>query len=259
MKYKSAHRESPFSSEDKVFNSYKSGFVKLASNTSGDFILPEYTPISNQYSLSSCASNASADAVEILMGIQDPKSVKQLSRLFVYYNARNAIGEVDKDAGCYIKDCFKSMSTLGVCEESMWAYDELKVFAQPTLFCYASANDNKINNYYRINEDSNKLDNIELAIRSNHPVVFGTIINEEFQSCGSFDEYPIFSKPKSSVGRHAMLVCGLRYINGKRHFVIRNSWGSLWSHGGRCLFTEDYMNSEETNDIWVPTLIPDII
>ncbi len=256
---KLAHRESPFDSKDLVFNNSKPGFVKLASNNSLDYKLPQSTPISNQGVLSSCAPNASADAAELLMGIQDSKSVKQLSRLFIYYNARNAIGEVDKDAGCYIKDCFKSMSTLGICEESLWSYDELKVFAQPTLFAYASANDNKINNYYRINEDSNKLDNIELAIRSNHPVVFGTVVSEEFTSCGSFDEYPIFSKPKSNKGAHAMIILGVKYIDGKRHFVIRNSWGSLWGYAGTCLMTEDYINSEDTNDLWVPTLIPDII
>lgn len=259
MKYKLSHRESPFSKDDLVFNNSKSGFIKLASTTGSDYELPEYTQLSNQLSLSSCAPNGVADAFEILMGIQDKNSVKQLSRLFIYYNARNMNNEVDKDEGSYISFCFKSLSTLGVCLEKTWEYNVNKVFAQPSLWAYQEASDNKINNYYRIFEDETKLDNIELAIRSNHPVVFGTSISEEFVNCGLFDEYPIFNFPKMSAGRHAQIIVGVKYINGKRYFKVRNSWGSGWGKSGYSLFTEDYINNPDTNDLWVPTLVQDII
>jgi len=250
MDYKLCHKPSP-DGDYKNFLSIENNISKYASSGYGDYSMPEYTPISNQGSLGSCVGNSCCDALEILMGIKDKNSVIQLSRLFLYYNARVYTKSTGKDDGCYISHALDSLTTLGVCREQTWKYDENKVFAQPNLFAYAEANDNKTSDFYQIK--SNRLDNIEQAIRSNHPVIFGTPVSNEFVNNYNGD-LKVFNFPSTSIGRHAMIVVGVNYINGKRLFKIRNSWGAGWGDNGHCLMTEDYMANSETNDIWVPTL-----
>lgn len=257
MTYKLTHKESP-KDNFKDFISIESGFAKYAAaNNTLDYSIPEYTPISDQASLGSCVANASCDAFEILMGIQNKNSVVQLSRLFLYYNARAYIKAVDKDDGCYISHALDSLTTLGICREDTWKYNILKVFAQPNIMAYAEANDNKLSDFYKINK--NRLDSIEQAVRSNHPVIFGTPVSQAFANSKYNSELPIFSLPSVSIGRHAMIIVGVKYINGIRHFEVRNSWGKSWGYNGHCLMTEDYINSSDTNDIWVATLMPDLV
>lgn len=257
MIYKLTHKESPNNSF-KDFSSIESGFAKYASvNNTLDYSIPEYTPISDQATLSSCAANATADSFEILMGVQNKNSVIQLSRLFLYYNARVYTKSTNEDEGCYISHALDSLTTLGICREDTWKYDILKVFAQPSLMAFAEANDNKLSDFYKINK--NRLDNVEQAVRSNHPVIFGTPVSQAFTQARYGTELPIFDFPSVSVGRHAMIVVGVKYINGKRYFEVRNSWGKSWGYNGHWLMTEDYLNNSETNDIWVATLMPNLV
>lgn len=244
---------------DKKFSNFENDFVKLASTSFGDYSLPEFTPISNQGSIGSCVANATCDAFEILKGIQNKDTVVQLSRLFLYYNARLYIKKTDQDDGCYIRDCFDSLTNMGVCREETWKYDTNKVFAQPSIFAYAEADSNKISDFYSIGNNSKKLDYIEQAIRSNHPVVFGTPVSNNFMETRYCSDLPVFDFPNVSVGNHAMIITGVFYINGKRLFLVRNSWGSSWGKNGHCLMSEDYISNSYTNDLWVPTLMKDLI
>lgn len=258
MTFKLNHKESQTKNEDRSFY-LADNLFKIASNGYGDYILPEYTPISNQGSLGSCVANSTTDCLEILKGIEDKNSVVQYSRLFVYYNARLYIKQTDKDDGCFIRDAFDSLTRIGICREELWKYDVTKVFAQPDIFAYAEADSNKLNDFYFIENNSRKMDMIEQAIRSNHPVAFGTPVSHQFMETKYCSELPIFNFPQVSAGNHAMIITGVQYINSKRHFLVRNSWGSSWGKNGHCLMAEDYIGNSFTNDIWVPTLMKDLI
>lgn len=259
MTFKLNHKPSIVQPEDKEFNNYEFNFAKLTSSSYGDHILPEYTPISNQGVLGSCVANATCGAFSLLKGIENKNSVVEYSRLFLYYNARLYIKQTDKDEGCFIRDAFDSLTRIGICREELWKYDTNKVFAQPNLFAYGEADSNKISDFYSIKNDSRKLDMIEQAIRSNHPVVFGTPVSHAFMETKYCSELPVFDFPQVSAGNHAMIITGVQYINGKRFFLVRNSWGSSWGKNGHFLMTEDYARNEYTNDLWVPTLIKDLL
>ena len=232
--------------------------IKTASlNSFDEYIIPEHTYISNQLTLSSCVANASCDALEILQGLRDPLNVKQLSRLFIYWNSRLAHQATGLDEGTYIHFAMKSLETLGVCEESTWEYKTDKVFAQPNILAYKEANDNMISAFYQITSfDQQRLNEIELAIRANHPVVFGTQVDKNF---AANILAPVTNKPTSNIaGGHAMIITGVRR-SPNLQFYIRNSWGPTWGNNGHAWLSDEYIAWDETQDIFVGTIGVDLL
>ena len=238
-------------------NKERFGLDKASSST--EHYLKDELPISNQENLQSCVADATTTALELLLAIEG-EEVIQLARLLTYWNARMLTSDTDKDEGTYIRNAFQSLSSLGVCPESEWPYDTSKVFAQPPITAYQSANANKVISYYRIGETGKaRADSVELAIRNDKPVVFGAGISEEFVNDYSGDE-KVWDTPSSIVGRHAMVLTGVRVLsNGKREFLLRNSWGFDWGRNGRNWISEDYLISNQVSDIWVPTLMPKLL
>jgi len=224
--------------------------------------LRRHTTSTNQYKAGSCAGNATADSIEVLNSIEGKPHV-ELSRLFVYTLARNFMDEdldgrsdIDKDNGTYIRLCFEVLSKFGICEESLWPYDldgwgkPENLHVLPTLKAMRRAVGHKIHSYYRITATGDdRLNEILSALRSNHPVVFGTRVTEAFTNLRT--EGPV-SRPNASatVGGHAMIIVG--YLTGIG-FIIKNSWGTDWGDGGFCIMTPDYLTWNVTQDIWVPT------
>lgn len=250
------YKPSPNDINYEKFGVARTGLVKLATSADQEYRIPEFTEISHQGHLSSCVANSTCDAFEILLGVTG-KKVINLSRLFVYWNARVYTNDTDKDDGTFIHNAFDSLSTLGVCPESEWPYMQNSVFAQPSLRAYKTANDNTISGFYRIDSyDEQRLRDIESAVRANHPVVFGTAVSAEFQD--SFGVDKVFSAPDDSIGNHAMIVVGVRR-NPDLQFYIRNSWGTGWGSNGHCWMDANYLASSMTSDLWVPTTIDDLI
>jgi len=229
----------------------------LIMKSSGDYEIPQYTPISNQGQLSSCVGTSLGDCIELLIGIKNPSKVQQISRLFIYYNSRKYHNATHKDAGTYISNAMESLIKYGICLESNWIYDPLKVNKQPSLKAYKQAKDNefKIGAYYQIKNNSNKLSSIESAIRSNHPVIFGVDIGQEYLGYKGKDK--IFNPPTKSIGGHAQLIIGVKYINNQRCWVIRNSWGTSFGNKGYALFSDEYITT--ARDCFVLSFDKDLV
>jgi C1A family cysteine protease len=232
-----------------------------SSNSSNTYIIPEYTPISDQLTLNSCAANATADAFEMIKGIEDQSKVKQLSRLLIYWNARVYDNMTNVDDGCYIHNALNSLTILGVCEESLWPYDITKVYAQPPIVAYKQGNDNTIDAFYQIvSQGIARCDDIENAVRSNHPVIFGTQVDATFESYNSNEI--VFGPPSNPKGGHAMIITGVRINSaGEREFYIRNSWGNGWGlyGNGHAWMSASYITSSMTSDLFVPTLMSNLL
>lgn len=237
----------------------------LVSASSGDIDLSPFSTPSNQFNLSSCAGNSTADSVEIVSAIEEsdraakegraPVPVPQLSRLFVYSMARSIMdddgsghGQIDKDQGTFIRLCFDTLSRFGICDETIWPYDTTKVFIPPSIKAMRQAVGHRIHSYYRIKQTGNdRIPEVIAALRGRHPVVFGTQISKTF---GNITAPYVCGIPNDTEGGHAQVIVG--WVNGK--FKVKNSWGSDWADWGFSYFTPDYIAWDMTQDIWVPTM-----
>lgn len=208
---------------------------------------PYCTP-SNQASLSACAGNATADAVEILDAVAG-KPVVQLSRLFVYSMSRILHQQLHLDEGTYIASCFEVLSRFGVCSEERWPYDTSKVFVAPSLKAERDARAHKIHSYYKVTaKGRDRMPQILSALANNCPVVFGTLVSRELS--GHQGDAVVGIPQGDIAGGHAMIIVG--YDPTKKAFIIKNSWGSSWGMDGFAYFSEDYICWDETWDMWVP-------
>lgn len=234
---------------------------KLTAVSFGDVDLRAYCTETNQYSLNSCAGNATADSVEVLNSIAGLPKV-QLSRLFVYTLARNLMDEdfdgkadIDKDTGTYIRLCFDVLASFGICREDLpagqggWPYDTTKVWQLPDLKAMRAATAHRIHSAYKIYETgSDRLDKMIEALRANHPIVFGTQVDKGFEDLSSIGPW---HRPTQNIqGGHAMVVVG--YLAG-RGFIVKNSWSRSWGENGFCIMDPDVFTWDQTQDLWVPT------
>ncbi len=228
---------------------------KLSAKVTGDDVdLRQFCTDTNQYDVSSCAGNATADSVEILNRASGLPGL-EASRMFVYANARDQSGDLDKDEGTLISICFDTLSRFGICTERAWPYDTSKVFVRPSLTAMQEAVRHRIHSYYRIKSSGDdRLAEVIKALKAHHPVVFGTLIELPFESLSGSSTIDV---PKGgTVGGHAMVIVG--YLAAKNLFIVKNSWGPNWRDGGFAYFTPEYITWSETWDMWVPTLGVDL-
>lgn len=236
-------RPDPVDARDKPFALVRPAL--LAVSAEDEHIIPSSVPIMQQGGLQSCVANGTCDAFELL-------GAPQLSRLFVYWNARRANGDEGSDVGTYVRSAFESLRTLGACLEDLHPYDESRVNERPSLFAYEAAYDHRISAYYRIDSfGPARADDVETAIRANHPVVFGTLVGQSFVDYAGQDV--VWHPATNPIGGHALCIDGVRRVNGARHFRLRNSWGADWGMGGCAWAAEDWITDVTSQDFWVAT------
>ncbi len=251
------HESRDWPSTDRDFGRLRVALEPAARARPGraEHLIPEHTPISDQGQRGTCAANAWMDALEILMGLENPNQVVQLSRLFVYWTSRVFVGLEERDDGVFLRAVAHQLRTIGVVEERYLPYhDTLEaVFTPPKLNLYTMASNYRIEGFYRISaQGTAKLDAIELAIRANHPVVSAAPVDQAFMNYRGGGQ--VFGPPTTSLGMHAMLFVGVREVGGKRQFLRRNSWGRAWGDDGHAWCNEAYVGLDQ--DVWVGTRMP---
>lgn len=219
----------------------------------GDYTIPNLPAVFDQGQLGSCASNAGAGALQILLKAENAE--KQISRLYLYWVARSLDGTTSQDAGTYLRSIAQRMQTVGVCEEKYWPYDDSptgKFLKSPALEAEIRASENRIQGAYAITaEGQDRLDQIATAIRANHPVVFGTQVGNSF--INSDGSSVVFPDPNDMQGGHATCLVGVQTVGGRMQFLDRNSWGTGWGKNGYTWLDQSYIDWLYTSDIWVFT------
>jgi len=225
----------------------------IVSNTS---LKDYFKPVSDQYNIGSCVANATADSFEAMLArIRNcsPSMIDDLSRLFIYWNARNLANPpiCNVDDGSHIRFAFDSMARYGVPSEKTYPYDISKVNKRPSIISYREAIKNRISKFYRIDGIGvNRLIQIKQALSAGYPVVFGTKVAESFKHVKS--DAIVFNPNGGWIGGHAMVIVG--WSETKQAFEVRNSWGEDWGVKGYCWMDKNYILASITSDIWVPTV-----
>lgn len=227
-------------------------------------IIPEFTPLSNQLSAGTCVANAWCDMLEILDGLEGSDTVEQLSRRFLYWTSRYLHAATDEDKGTYNRAAGHQLMKIGVVEEKHFQYDDRPEYlisggryASPELDLYTMASNNRIKAFYRADtlDSEQLLQELEIAIRSNHPVVFGTPVDQEFMDYRGGGH--VLGPPKDPTGNHAMIIVGVGYDGSNRWWLIRNSWGPTWGDDGHCKVNDAYVRLFE--DVWVGTRMGELV
>jgi C1A family cysteine protease len=216
---------------------YRDLFYKAAknNNTKNKVDLREWcSPIEDQLHLGSCVGQAIVGAFELMINKSHPEKFRDLSRLFVYYNARLLEGYVNEDAGTYVRSGIKAVHKWGVCIEEHWPYLINKFADTPSLESYIDARERFIDSYYRINS----IDDIIASLSMEIPVVTGIQVFDDFDRLGSDSVVPLPSDKDHILGGHAVTIVG--YDNDKKYFICRNSFGEDWGDQGYFYMPYDY-------------------
>lgn len=252
--------EGAWKDKDRDFIQIKSAMIDTWSIYT-EHVIPEFTPVSNQGRAGSCVANGWCDSVEMLIGIEyGANKVVQLSRRFAYWISRILHSATDRDNGTYLRAMGHQFRKVGVILEEVMPYsDEEHLIigkkAAPETQHFTMASNNRIEGFYRLHSDGEQmLKEAEIAIRSNHPIVFAVPVSSKFQKARGMH---VFGPPTSIIGHHCMIIVGVRYVNGVRQWLVRNSWGKYWGGLGHCWITDDYF--EISDDTWIGTLLERLI
>lgn len=220
--------------------------------------------IFDQGQASSCTGNGVAALMEFVRGKQADLPMVSLSRLMIYFNAREMEGATDQDGGAQIRDAIKSVATQGVCMETEWPYDLSKLHDKPPADCYYNGLNDKAVEYSRVPQT---MQDIKTCLAEGYPVVFGATLYESFKSAQVMGDgvVPLPHSGEKVVGGHCMLMVG--YYDTKPEWraatpvpsfpavLVRNSWGA-WGYEGCAWFQWDYLlDPALTADLWTVRLV----
>jgi hypothetical protein len=211
---------------------------------------PGCSPVEDQGQVGSCTANAIVGAVEYKRrkeGRQD-----ELSRLFVYFNARRMSGREKDDCGTPIAHGMAAFLAHGAPPESAWPYDPARVATTPDEAAYAAAAANADVEYARLSG----IENIKGALARQQPVVFSISLPTRcYDEAATSGVMPVPSESelaavRSQHGGHAMLLVG--YDSDQNIFHVRNSWGTKWGDQGYCRLSIDtFQRAVAVNTAWI--------
>ena len=217
-------------------------------------------PPYDQGRIGSCTANAIAGALQFCQ-IKEGIPNFTPSRLFIYWNERNAEGTVSRDAGAIIRDGIKVVNTVGACNESRWGYDDTpadpatgvwapsaKPRKKPSCIAFHFAKDADAVAYLAVDQN---LDQMRACLAGGFPFVFGFQVYDSFESAAvaTSGVVPMPSPGERVLGGHAVLCVG--YDDATRRFTVRNSWGAGWGLGGYFSIPYDYLaNQSLASDLW---------
>ena len=194
------------------------------------------SPIEDQLHLGSCVGQSIVGAFELMVNMLYPERFVDLSRLFVYYNARLLDNMTSEDVGAYVRNGIKATNIWGVCSENIWPYLIEKFSNNPGLDSYDDGKNRIIEKYYRIES----IEDIKVALNKNYPVVISMEVFDSFYDLdnGARFTLPMPSAYENIIGGHAVTIVG--YELNEQMFIVRNSFGESWGDSGYFLMPFEY-------------------
>jgi C1A family cysteine protease len=203
-------------------------------------------PIVDQSKLGSCTTNAIASGLRQFLEIKNKAPNVVLSRLYLYWHARQLEGTLGTDAGSEIRTAMKLLKNLGVCPEKDFPYVISTYNDAPSKEAEEHAAAYKIASYSRVNN----LSMVKTALAEGYPVVFGFLVYSSFKSEEATQTgwIPLPQEGEELLGGHAVLAVG--YDELREVVICRNSWGSKWGDHGYFYLPYDFWAYNLIHDMW---------
>ena len=229
---------------------------------------PYASPRHNQVQTSSCVAQSVVKALENLerqkqcrdLGIDPaqlgPQDHTDLSVLALYYLCRERMDppQIAEDKGTYIALACDCLRRFGVCAEAAWPFDLTQLFVSPSMHAMREAFLHKISAYYRIESTGQeRVQSVIDALRAQHPVVFGTLVGNDWDAYEHYQAGQVLRLPQSGAqrGGHATHLVGWDEPRGL--FIGENSWGNAWGDDGFYWMDPEVIASPSSDDFWVIT------
>ncbi len=201
------------------------------------------SPVENQGRVGSCVANSVVGALEFHQ-IRNGQPLRDISRLFVYYNARR-LGDRIGQSGTTTQRAVAGILGWGACSASMWPYQVPMVDVRPTDDCYSAALNMRGVQVAQTYFDQG----VREALAAGLPVCFGMAV-PPFLMKVTARETGEMRPPKDGVweeaaGGHAMLLVG--YDDDRHAWLVRNSWGTAYADSGHVWIDYDVMRHYTDN------------
>ena len=205
------------------------------------------SPVENQLNTNSCVANAVVGALEYHQK-KAGLPLTDLSRLFVYYNARALADMEGQDGGSLIHHGMAAVMAHGACEASKWPFRTEAVLHRPDEACYKNATKYEAVQYARTPVGDPALK----AMANGLPVVFGMYAPADYYQVAA--QTGVMPKPQNITptqppSGHAMLMVG--YDLDDQTYLVRNSWSDRWADRGYCRVPFETMEAwAKPEDFW---------
>jgi C1A family cysteine protease len=223
-------------------------FTKLPNKVD---LRPLMTAVEDQGQTSSCVANAVVGAYEYWIK-KAARVDENISRLFVYYNARWRGGSQDKDDGSVIQLAMEGLAKFGACSEKVWPFDKKLIVQKPGAEAYKDAAPRRVQDMAQV---PLTVEAWKQALAEGKPIVFGCLLFDSFDQCQKRGGVVPMPDPKdlarSKHSGHSM--CAVGYSDTEKVFIVRNSWGAEWGDKGYCYMPYAYLMNPKFNDgdCWV--------
>ena len=190
---------------------------------------PNCSPVEDQGNVGSCTANSIVGALEYLQ-IASGAPMTDLSRLFVYYNARRFSDCERVDCGASMPHAMASLLAFGACPEVVWPYDEARWSLKPEDVCYQNTMRFEGLHYASVSPNDER----KYVLASGLPIIFGMRVPQRLLMVIGGETGHMFP-PKDgnweqAASGHAMLIVG--YSDTKHAWLVRNSWGTDYGIDG---------------------------
>jgi C1A family cysteine protease len=211
--------------------------------------------IVDQGNLGSCTANALVSGVREAMLLKQQIPYTSLSRLFLYFQERQAEGTTSEDSGAYLKDGCDILLHTGVCKESTWPYIESKFKVVPPVTSGLEATSFRVLSYAKVTG----VMGMKVALSNGNILASGMAVFSQMESKEA-EKTGIVRVPaqgEQNLGGHAVCCVGYvdtprgpSYWKGGGYFIMRNSWGLNWGLKGYFKIAYDYVNLGYLYESW---------